>query len=1096
MNKWKNKCFKFYANDTKKCIYKKKIKQMRNNPNGKQSRVALFPKFLIYLLFFVMKNENSSKNVRDDIENLANHDFFTYESILASNKMSVVASKQNFMLFKLFYLKIRKNENIAFLFFLLLLAGDIESNPGEILLDCVTHPRDKFQPFKKRGMHFTHININSILPKIDELRLIASETKCVVISVSETKLDETIQDEEISIHGYNLIRKDRTRNGGGVACFIRSDIHFNNREELVDDMESIFFDILLPKSKPILIGILYRPPSQPNFLNNLSEKLNIISNNNNQEIYLLGDINIDKKSPLAKQYNEICSLHGLKQLINSPTRITVNTATILDHILTTSKEKVSDSGVVDISLSDHQMVFFTRKIMKQKFNKHKYIKVRSMKNYSELAFLNLLKNIKFPNYDNFDNIDTAYSDFVNRLEIAINDISPLKNLCVRNKTAEWIDIEILDGIKRRDKLFMKFKKTKSYNDHISYKKARNKIQSIIKNKKRNFIEQKLTENVGKPKELWKILRAIGAPSKNKSNSNICLEKDKNISFDSKTNCEIFKNFFGNLAKELLNKLPTPTNRFGTDSINTYYNHLNIRNKNFSFKFTTEQIVLKLLQDIEPSKSAGIDNINGKFLKDGSYLLANPIKKLFNLSIKLSEFPELCKIAKVKPLYKKGNKLKTENYRPISLLPLISKIFEKIIHNQTQIYLDENNILYKFQSGFRKNYSTDTNLVYLTDKILNGFEKSLYTGMVSIDLQKAFDTIDHDIFLKKLKCLGFAESSIDWFKSYLESRYFLVNIDNVYSEKQILPCGVPQGSILGPLIFLIYINDMQQAIDCNLYLFADDSCLVYTGDDVNEINRVLNKNFNSLCDWLVENKLSIHFGKEKTKSILFGSKRKLKSEDKINICRGNIEIKQYSTVTYLGCILDCNMSGEYMATKILQKINARLRFLNRNRRVLNQALRRILCNALIQPHFDYACQAWFPNLTQSLSTKIQCAQNKCIRLCLNLDSYTHLDKKHFKTINWLPTQERVNQRICVNVFKYFNQTAPTYMSDIFIPQKTVINTRNSMYRLKTQIRRSNMGQNSLSCSGPKLWNILPNEIKSSKSTNSFKHKLKNKFFIAT
>ena len=183
----------------------------------------------------------------------------------------------------------------------------------------------------------------------------------------------------------------------------------------------------------------------------------------------------------------------------------------------------------------------------------------------------------------------------------------------------------------------------------------------------------------------------------------------------------------------------------------------------------------------------------------------------------------------------------------------------------------------------------------------------------------------------------------------------------------------------------------------------------------------------------------------------------------------------------------------MATKVLQKINARLRFINRNRRVLNQALRRILCNALIQPHFDYACQAWFPNLTKSLTTKIQCAQNKCIRFCLNLDSYTHIDREHLKTINWLPTQERVNQRICVNVFKYFNQIAPTYMSDIFIPQKTVINTRNSMYRLKTQIKRSNMGQNSLSCIGPKLWNILPNEIKSSESTNSFKHKLKNKFF---
>jgi len=287
--------------------------------------------------------------------------------------------------------------------------------------------------------------------------------------------------------------------------------------------------------------------------------------------------------------------------------------------------------------------------------------------------------------------------------------------------------------------------------------------------------------------------------------------------------------------------------------------------------------------------------------------------------------------------------------------------------------------------------------------------------------------------------------------------------------------------------------MAQAVDCDLYLFADDSCLVYSGDNVKEIDENLNKNFNSLCDWLVENKMSIHLGKEKTKSILFGSKRKLKSEDKLNIRRGNINIEQHSKVTYLGCILDCNMSGEHMATKVLQKINARLRFLNRNKKVLNQALKRLLCNALIQPHFDYACQAWFPNLTKALSKKIQCAQNKCIRFCLKLNSYTHLDKQHFEEINWLPIQERINQHICVNVYKYFNQNAPTYMSDIFIPQKTLINTRNSMFRLKTQIKKSNMGQNSLSCLGPKLWNILPDEIKSSKSTNSFKHKVKNRFF---
>ena len=174
------------------------------------------------------------------------------------------------------------------------LAGDIETNPRELCANHGLPPQNKFQNFRKRGMHFTHININSILPKIDELRLIASEIKCVAISISETKLDETIQDEEINIQGYNLIRNDRNRNGGGVACYIRNDIHFNIREEFIDEMESIFFDILLPKSKPILVGVLYRPPNEINFLNKFSDKLNNIFDINFQEMYILGDINIGK----------------------------------------------------------------------------------------------------------------------------------------------------------------------------------------------------------------------------------------------------------------------------------------------------------------------------------------------------------------------------------------------------------------------------------------------------------------------------------------------------------------------------------------------------------------------------------------------------------------------------------------------------------------------------------------------------------------------------------------------------------------------------------------------------------------------------------
>ena len=232
----------------------------------------------------------------------------------------------------------------------------------------------------------------------------------------------------------------------------------------------------------------------------------------------------------------------------------------------------------------------------------------------------------------------------------------------------------------------------------------------------------------------------------------------------------------------------------------YKRFLNTENQKFTFSPTSEDEVLKLLKDTNPEKAAGIDNLSGRFLKDGAVVLALPISKLCNLSMKRSKFPLDCKIAKLKPLYKKDSKTDPKSYRPVSLLPLVSKVIEKVIHNQTEIFLNKNKILYKYQSGFRKSFSTNSCLTLLTDKINKGFESGKYTGLILIDLQKAFDTIDHEILLKKMGCIGFSEKVISWFESYLSGRTFKVNIDKKFSDPGNLTCGIPQGSILGPLLF--------------------------------------------------------------------------------------------------------------------------------------------------------------------------------------------------------------------------------------------------------------------------------------------------------
>ena len=211
-----------------------------------------------------------------------------------------------------------------------------------------------------------------------------------------------------------------------------------------------------------------------------------------------------------------------------------------------------------------------------------------------------------------------------------------------------------------------------------------------------------------------------------------------------------------------------------------------------------------------------------------------------------------------------------NYKPISLSSLIYKVIEKVVHDLTSTFLNSENLLYTYQSGFRKKHSTDFCLSYLNNKILEGFDKGMLTSLILIHLQKVFDAIDHDVQLQKLYAIGFLKHTSNWFKSYLSNRSFLVNLGNNFSQSPSVSCRVLQGSILGSLLFLVYVHDMSQAVKCHSFLYADDSCLLCQHKDIHEFEKQLNEDFSNMCDWFAINKLSIHFGEDKAKSILFTS----------------------------------------------------------------------------------------------------------------------------------------------------------------------------------------------------------------------------------
>ena len=946
------------------------------------------------------------------------------------------------------------------------------------------------------------------------MRVIASETKAAVIGITESKLDNSINDNEVQINGYSIIRNDRNRNGGGVACYIREDLYFNSKNIFDKHIEAVFFEILIPKMKTISVGIFYRPPSQNEFLELIVKDLHDIDFVKH-EVFILGDFNVNlfcnnkyilnekndigslvPISPLINKYKELCQTFGVTQLIMEPTRYSCNTSTLLDHILTNTENKISSSGVIDIGISDHQLIYCTRKTEKPKQNIHNQAKVRCFNNYSLDIFKDALTRVGFPDYSFFTDVDIAYSDFLEKLSLVIDSIAPLKERRIKMNSQDWFNGEIAEQIRIRKKLLKKFKHSKLHVDDLIFKEQRNLVQNMIRNKKQEFYKEKLRQNVGKPKELWKTLKSLGLPSKSSSQTKTCLNKDGIKHFDDKSNAAIFKDFFCDLANNLVSKLPSPSKKFCESSLNLYYKKYKVKNgSKFNFSYVSSETIQKLLDKIDTDKAAGIDNISGKFLRDGASLLAKPISQLCNISIKYSTFPTACKIAKLKLLYKKGSKTEPKNYRPISLLPLISKIFEKIVHDQTQNFINENEFFYHYQSGFRKNYSTNSCLSYLQDKILKGFDSNLLTGMILIDLQKAFDTIDHKILLDKMYFFGFSQKVVSWFKSYLLKRQFKVNLNGTFSEPGLVTCGVPQGSILGPLLFLLYMNDIPQAVKCELLLYADDTCLICQHKNVEVIEENLNIDFSNICDWFIDNKLSIHLGEDKTKTILFSSKRKVKKNPPLNITYGNVNIKQYEKVTYLGCILDNTLSGESMALHVINKINARLKFLFRQNKFLTKDLRRLLCNALIQPFFDYACIAWYPNINKNLKTRLQCAQNKCIRFCLQLGKRESINSNHFEVINWLNVADRISQCICANVYNFFNRKCPDYMAEIYFPaDQNGMNTRRSYNKLILPARKTNAGLKALSYIGPANWNNIPYSIKCSKTLNSFKHNLKEFYFL--
>ena len=332
--------------------------------------------------------------------------------------------------------------------------------------------------------------------------------------------------------------------------------------------------------------------------------------------------------------------------------------------------------------------------------------------------------------------------------------------------------------------------------------------------------------------------------------------------------------------------------FEEDKINKFYKDKGVNFNSFHLEEVTENSVLKHLKNLKVSKSTGCDKISARFLKDAASVIVTPLTHIINISLMNGLVPDEFKTARVVPLYKKDDRNQEGNYRPVSILPVVSKIFERVVHEQLYNYLCSKELLYERQSGFRPKFSTNTALTFLSDKIRFNMDNGFYTGVVLLDLQKAFDTVDHSILMSKLRAIGADKLTVKWFTSYLSGRKQFVDVDGTYSGEDDVRCGVPQGSILGPLLFTIYVNDMPGAVDCKLCLYADDSLLIVSGKDIRKVEHELEIQMDKISKWLQSNKLSLHLGK--TESIVFGSKCKLRHVSKMNMSKNQIIVQKTNT----------------------------------------------------------------------------------------------------------------------------------------------------------------------------------------------------------
>lgn len=814
-------------------------------------------------------------------------------------------------------------------------------------------------------------NIRSLRNKIDELKCIVKNcTTLDIIILNETWLYIN-EVEYFNIEGYSAIHSCRSGRGGGAAIYIKNTLNYKCiLNEYKNGCNWVGVEI---QNYNIKIETVYRPPQSDLqlFLHDLDNLLQM----NKKNLIIIGDINIDmfKTSNPTEDYKNVVQMNDCDFAnMKTSTRKTQDTETLIDHIITNIRKDLFQIYFKEDPITDHKI---------QMIQVNKQEKIRKKK---ETIMLKLLDKESFLNECRHKMETTSIKDVDTLVELIQR--SKEKHTKVKQKRAinnGWITNELLLVFKERDKLYERMKRN-SGNEQLQeqFKRKKNECVKLVRRLKSEYINNRINKAQQDQRQTWKIINQIikNDFSGSKHDQEITLVDDNDKTKDSKEVANKFNNYFTNIGRQLANriKLRQRTKQEMREEFN---------NKTMYLIPCDEQEILKTINVMHEGKAPGWDGIDINTVKNLKEAIAPILAKLINNMLSTGVFPQSLKKGKIIPIYKSGDKVNVANYRPITTLSTFAKIYEKILSTRLTKFIEKTFQFDKRQYGFQSNSNTQAAITHVLNFIANNLDQHQYVVAIFVDLRKAFDTVDFEVLLSKLEKMGLRGKSYELIKSYLTQREQFVVIKGEESNMTEVTHGVPQGSVLGPLLYLLYVHSLSKLqMDAEYATFADDTVLLYSDSNLQHLVQKVEMDLKQYTEWVDANRLTINI--DKTNYILFSQKNKKIHDITIRMC--NEVLIRVQHIKYLGLTLDEKLTWRDHIDHIIHKLTPIAGALKRCSKELPNRNKRSIYYAMVEPLLRYQITAWGGASAQYLN-KIRIIQNKVLKNLYNL---------HWRT----PTQE--------------------------------------------------------------------------------------------